>query len=320
MPALIAKIVRAMLGALMLIVLHHPANGQDKGDADKLRALALELVNKARAEHKLPPLKFGKDINEAAKMHAADMLRRDYFAHQSPEGKNVQDRYLKAGGSRWRLTAENIAYCKGCDLSTATLEQLQRGWMNSKGHRENILRKGLTEFGFSMVTEPGHPVYAVQTFLGPGIPNGLGANEKAKRLSDAELAGKALDAFNTVRKQAGHPALAQSPALDKAAQSLLPKKNMEDFDLSKMGKLTEALSAAERGNWQKLTMLAAACGGCGAEPTGADVRSFVQQWLDKPQNKEMVLNQGATHLGFALAASGKGEKIALAVIGKKQEK
>ena len=67
-------------------------------------------------------------------------------------------------------------------------------------------------------------------------------------------------------------------------------------------------------------MLAAACGGCGAEPTDADVRSFVKQWLDNPGNKTMLMKQASTQLGFALAASGKGKKVALAVLGQKRAK
>jgi uncharacterized protein YkwD len=298
-----------------------PALAQESSDADKLRVQALELVNKARAEHKLPPLQLGKEINAAAKYHAADMLRRNFYDHTSPEGKTVADRYQSAGGSRWKITAENIARCIGCDVSAKTVEDLQRGWMNSKGHRENILRQGIAQFGFSIVGEAGRPLYAVQTFTGPGVPSGLGADEQPRRLSDAEATAKALEILNKERKAAGRPAFVESPALTKAVRSLLPTPTkLDDFNLSQTGKVMEALPPAERKEWLSLATLAGACGGCGTEPTDVDVRSFVQQWLGNASNKAMVMNPASTDLAFALVASGQGKKVALAVLGRKQLK
>ena len=306
--------------AVLLRIEAVPLKAQETADAEKLRTLALELVNKARADNKLPPLQIGKDINEAARFHAADMLRRNFYDHTSPEGKNVADRYQKAGGSRWRITAENIARCTGCDVSVKTVEDLQRGWMNSKGHRENILRQGIAQFGFSVVTAAGQPLYAVQTFTGPGVPNGLRPNEQPKRLSESEVVAKALELLNKERKQAGRPALMESPALTKAVRSLLPQKKLETLSLEQTGRVMDALPSSDRKEWAHLAILAAACGGCGAEPTDIDVRTFVQQWLENGGNKAMVMNPGSTHLGFALVASGQGKKIALAVLGKKQQK
>jgi uncharacterized protein YkwD len=296
------------------------ALAQEGPETEKLRALALELVNKSRAENKLPPLQIGKEVNAAAKAHAADMLRRNFYDHVTPEGKTIQDRFIKAGGSRWQLAAENIARCTGCELGVKTVEEFQRGWMNSKGHRENILRRGIIQFGFSMVTQPGKPLYAVQTFSGPGVSNGSAGNEAAKPLSEKEVVAKALEVLNAERKKAGRPAFVESAGLTKAVRSLLPAKKLDEFNLSQIGNVMDKLPESERKAWQSLTTLAAACGGCGAEPTAADVRGFVQQWLSSPGNKTMMLNAASTHLGFALAASGQGKKVALAVIGKKQPK
>ena len=314
-------IIAKTIAAFVLIAATAPARSQEPGEAEQFRALALKLVNQARAEARLPPLTIGRESIVAAKYHAADMLRRNFYAHESPEGKTVQDRYRNAGGSRWRITAENIARCEGgCTLSTKTLEELQHGWMNSKGHRENILRQGVTQFGFSMVAAPSKPLYAVQTFTGPGVPNGLQVGEQPKRLGDAELTAKALELLNKTRKAAGRPALAENPSLAKAARALLPKKGVQNFELSQLGKLSDGLPSAERQQWQSLATLAGACGGCGAEPTDIDVRAFVQQWMNDARDKDMILNAGSTNIGFALAASGEGKKIALLVLGKKQPK
>jgi uncharacterized protein YkwD len=312
--------VRALIIGLLMLLSPFGARAQESADAETLRARALELVNKARAEQKLPPLQIGKEINGAAKAHAADMLRRNYYGHTSPEGKSVQDRFMKAGGSRWLITAENIAWCTGCGVDLATVEQLQRGWMNSKPHRENILRKGITQFGFSIVTQPGKRIYAVQTFTGPGVSGMAGAGEPGKKVNEKEAVAKALEALNKERKQAGKPALVEAASLTKAVRGMLAKQKLDDFSLGQTGKLMDALPSAERGDWAGLKILAYACGGCGGEPTDADVRFFIKEWLANASNKAMLLNGSFTHLGFALAASGQGKKVALTVIGKKHPK
>jgi uncharacterized protein YkwD len=318
----LARSIAAVLlcGFALLAAMGDAARAQESPEVEKLRLLSLEQVNKARAESKLPPLQIDKKSNEAARIHALDMLKRGFFDHNSPEGKTVQDRFLKAGGSRWKLVAENLATCTGCEMNAATVEDFHRGWMKSKGHRENILRKGVTQFGFSIVAQAGRPIYAVQVFNGPGLPNGLAANEQAKRLSDAEIVAKALELLNKERKQNGRPAFAESPALTKAARGLLTPKSLDDFSLAQINKFRDRLPAAERAEWQSISVMAAACGGCGGEATDIDVRGFVRQWMADPKNKAAFLNPASTHLGFALAASGEGKKVALSVLGRKHPK
>lgn len=309
-----------LLSAMLVVVaLAAPVAAQESADAEALRALALQLLNKSRAENGLPPLQIGKEINEAAKFHAADMLRRGFYGHDSPEGQSVKERYEKAGGGRFLLTAENIARCTDCKISTKTVEFLQSAWMNSKGHRENILSKGVTHFGFSVVWAPGKPLYAVQTFAGPGIQRGVAGGAALKKLSAAEIVAKALALVNQERKQAGRPALVESASLTKAVRAILPARNaVENFSIPELGKVKEALPAGERDDWTSLGMLASSCGGCGTDMTEADVRTFLRQWLDKGNNRDMVLNPRSTHLAFAIAASGQGKKVALAVVGRKE--
>jgi uncharacterized protein YkwD len=309
------RLPRLIAGAMIAALAPLAAQAQESADAEKMRALSLELVNKARAEHKLPPLKPGKEITAAAKYHAADMLRRNFYGHSSPEGKGVGDRFQKAGGGQWQMTAENIARCTNCEVNMKTVENLHSGWMNSKAHRENILRKGISEFGFSLVGAPGKPMYAVQTFAGPGFGGVSGG--PGKKVSEKEAVAKALELLNAERKKAGKPALVESAALSKAVRSMVPAKAVEGFSLSQAGKVMDALPKADRDDWASLKVLAFACGGCGTEPTDADIRFFVKQWLGNPNNKATLLDGDVTAMGFALAASGKGKKVALGVVGKK---
>lgn len=303
-----------LVGLLMLVTISS-AIAAETGDLERLRSEALELVNEDRAEYGLEPLELTESLNEAAQNHAEDMLERDYYAHVSPEGEAVQDRYIDAGGSRWRLVAGNIARCTGCP-SPPTIERvrnLQQGWMNSPGHRANILREGLDSFGYGIIVGEDQRLYAVQNFAGPGMPRGLQPDEEPIALSPEEQAEQALTAINTAREREDLPPLEPSDALDQAAMTLLPEG--EGGSLTLDGELFAALPQDERGAWSALSVLAAGCGGCGTEPTAADVRSFRDQWLDNPQNAGTLLAEQMTHLGFAMEAGGEGRKVAVVVVG-----
>jgi uncharacterized protein YkwD len=220
-----------------------------------LRDAALAAVNRSREEHGLPPLQLTDRLNEAAQNHAAHMFRNGYYAHVSPQGEDVQDRYRKAGGSSWELVAENIARCEGCrpPPTGATVQRLQEGWMNSPGHRANILRKGLTGFGFGIVLDAERGLYAVQTFAGPGTPRGLTDGETAQPIAPRQQTRVALDHINSARRQAGVPPLAVDDALERAAQTILPAPDdLARFDLQGGPDLFDALPAAARSHWRRL--------------------------------------------------------------------
>lgn len=293
-----------------------PVRTADSGDLAMLRQAALAAVNRSRAQHGLSPLRLTDDLNEAAQNHAGHMFRNDYYSHVSPQGEDVQDRYVKAGGSRWELVAENIARCEGCrpPPTKATVQRLQAGWMDSPGHRANILREGLTGFGFGIVVDESRGLYAVQTFAGPGTPRGLKAGETAQPIPPAQQARVALAHINAARKEAGVPPLAIADTLNRAAQAMLPPPDdLAQFDLQ--DDLFDALPEDARARWRRLSAVAGACGGCGAEPTAADVRAFVAQWLDDAQHRRSLTDSRFSHLGFALVANGAGKKVALAVLG-----
>jgi uncharacterized protein YkwD len=187
----------------MLLSAATSALGQG-ADLAAMREEALVLVNAAREGQELPPLKAGGPLNEAAQAHAEDMLARDYYGHESPEGKTVRDRYLAAGGSPVEVAAENIAMCEGCPAppDLARVRDFHEGWMQSPGHRENVLAQGLERFGFG-VAGGGDEIYAVQTFAGTGVSPALAPGETAEALSPEALAEQALAAVNRARETEG---------------------------------------------------------------------------------------------------------------------
>jgi uncharacterized protein YkwD len=120
-----------------------------------VRAAVLCLHNRDRAVHGLPPLRENARLRRAAEGHSGDMVAQGYFAHDSLSGADMVDRILGTGYARgrgWSL-GENIAWGTG---SLATAAEIQRAWMESPGHRANILRPQFREIGIGIAV--GAPV------------------------------------------------------------------------------------------------------------------------------------------------------------------
>jgi uncharacterized protein YkwD len=132
----------------------------DLRDLEEVRRQILAAVNERRRRAGVPPVKANADLDEAAQRHARDMLARNYFAHESPSGTTVRER-AKTAGYQWRTIGENIAEGQ---LSVA---EVMDTWMNSPGHRRNILDKDFKELGVGLAMGPSggtHRVLWAQNF------------------------------------------------------------------------------------------------------------------------------------------------------------
>ncbi|WP_436773009.1 CAP domain-containing protein [Yinghuangia sp. YIM S09857] len=109
----------------------------------------LSLVNTERAAAGCGPLLADAALRDLARAHSGDMADRGYFAHDTPDGKSPWDR-AKAAGIDY-LAAENIA------RGQATPEAVMEAWMNSEGHRANILNCGFGKLGVGVRTGSGGP-------------------------------------------------------------------------------------------------------------------------------------------------------------------
>jgi uncharacterized protein YkwD len=146
------------------------------------------FINKERSGRGLSTLSYDTGLQEIARYHSEDMATELYFAHESPEGETMSDRYDRFGyecrveisGDRYATGAENIAYTYA-DSNVQTESRLEnygnnetaiaRGlvnqWMNSSGHRENILRSYWQSEGIGVAIEEVNGetrVYATQNF------------------------------------------------------------------------------------------------------------------------------------------------------------
>ena len=126
--------------------------------------LLFEKVNQAREEAGLPPLDYHSDMTEYARMKSKDMGERNYFSHENPEG-DLMSAVMQQDGVSYQSWGENIAFMEfEINESFESLaEQLMSNWMNSSGHRANILSTDFSSIGIG-VYRVGNKVYATQEF------------------------------------------------------------------------------------------------------------------------------------------------------------
>ncbi|MEU4165298.1 CAP domain-containing protein [Streptomyces sp. NPDC026665] len=126
---------------------------------DRTAREVVPLTNAERASAGLPPLTADVKLTVAAQAHSADMVARDFYAHTSPEGGRPWDR-AAAAGSAHRAIGENIA----CGQRSPA--EVVQGWMDSPGHRANILKRDFTHLGIGLAGGGRAGTYWTQLFGG----------------------------------------------------------------------------------------------------------------------------------------------------------
>lgn len=128
----------------------------------RLEAQVLAAVNAQRAQRGLSPLQPTAALRELARQHSRHMLESGRLSHEGPEGRPLAARMQRAGVG-YRMVGENVAMnYNHPDPVTSAVE----GWMQSPGHRANILEGGFTHTGVGVVSENGSH-YFTQIFLRP---------------------------------------------------------------------------------------------------------------------------------------------------------
>ncbi|WP_415579168.1 CAP domain-containing protein, partial [Filibacter tadaridae] len=100
----------------------------------------LDLTNVERQKAGLAPLQIDSKLMNSARQKSSDMASKNYFSHTSPTYGSPFDQ-MKANGITYRSAAENIAQ------GQRSAEEVVKAWMESPGHRENILTPGFTHIG-----------------------------------------------------------------------------------------------------------------------------------------------------------------------------
>ena len=146
-----------------------------------------QYINEERTERGLEPLAFDTELREVARYYSGRMAREDFFAHTAPDGDTLADRYdrfgydcrVAIGDGRVATGGENLAYTfydapvrtdSGVEVYDSERELARGivdGWMNSTGHRENLLRPYWEGEGIGVYAIEGEGrlrVYATQHF------------------------------------------------------------------------------------------------------------------------------------------------------------
>jgi len=130
-------------------------------EIESLEQQCVEEVNRVRRRSKLPLLSFSEELLPVAREYSRRMAEQNFFSHSDPDGRTVRERVDEAD-IRWRMIGENLAYSNGyVNPVAASLH----GWMESPGHRRNILEPdfNLTAVG-AWIASDG-TVYFTEIFL-----------------------------------------------------------------------------------------------------------------------------------------------------------
>jgi len=124
-----------------------------------LEQQVVQLINIERKKAGLQPLTSNWELARVARYKSADMRDRNYFAHQSPTYGSPFD-MIQAFGLSYRYAGENIA------AGQSTSKEVVTAWMNSSGHRSNILNPNFTKIGVGLAKGGAYSYYWTQMFMG----------------------------------------------------------------------------------------------------------------------------------------------------------
>lgn len=113
---------------------------QSAAPAPSFERRVLQLTNTFRRQNGLAPLSYNAKLAAAAETHSQNMALQDFFSHTGLDGSSPFDR-MKAAGYNFSSAAENIG------VGYTTPEAVVQGWINSSGHRDNLLNPNLRELG-----------------------------------------------------------------------------------------------------------------------------------------------------------------------------
>ena len=120
----------------------------------------VDLTNAERAKAGCGALSVNTTLTSVAQAHSADMAAKNYFSHTGQDGRSPFDR-MKAAGYSFRTAGENIA------AGQQTPAAVMTAWMNSAGHKANIVNCAFTQIGVGYATGGSYGKYWTQEFGTP---------------------------------------------------------------------------------------------------------------------------------------------------------
>ena len=206
----------------------------------------VEETNTQRTGAGLPALSLNNKLNQAAQAKAEDMAARNYWSHNTPEG-NPPWMFFSNAGYDYKAAGENLAY--GFDTSNTTVV----AWMNSPGHRANIMNTTYTEVGFGIVNvenyqDTGPQTVVVAMYGTPQVASAAAAAPTAKPQSKPAPTPAPAQAQEQPKPVAEQPAsgtpaqeIAQNPDIVVASE-LLNEIAPESKSVARIQLLTDTVT------------------------------------------------------------------------------
>lgn len=144
------------LALTLLVPLTAPWAYTDDPEVARMEGLLARDVNAFRRDHKLIELQRTPELDAVARAHSADMARRGYLAHRSPEGDDWVARMKKAGIEGFAMAGENV----GRTSKARPNHEILTGWIHSPDHHQNLVARPYNATGIGIVRAPdGSYVY-----------------------------------------------------------------------------------------------------------------------------------------------------------------
>ncbi|MGO9215068.1 MAG: CAP domain-containing protein, partial [Syntrophales bacterium] len=202
----------------------------------------INLTNNARAFNGLPPLKENQLLNSIAESRAKDMLEKQYFAHVSPLGQQASD-IAQSVGYRYKVIAENIG-----SGDFYTNQKIIDNWMQSPGHRRNILSTDVEDIGAAVLKGKmkGAETYITVQIFGvqsPLVSQHTCVAPSKSLLNDIDLKKAEIEALRDQLNRLKHE-------LDAEKESIETDQRDTSDDNEKIQKLNERIRALnEKSLW-----------------------------------------------------------------------
>jgi uncharacterized protein YkwD len=133
------------------------------GIKPEIEKIIFNIVNEERTKRGIPKLKNSIEMTYIAELHCRNMIDQKFFSHTDHKGRSPFDRMKEYFPDiNWKTAGENVAYNFGKTPQEAA-ENLMNAWMNSTGHRKNILNKNFQYIGVGVVENNGY-FYSSQNF------------------------------------------------------------------------------------------------------------------------------------------------------------
>lgn len=225
LPAIIITLFASFIWAQPQFVMFGTRSNVLAYATDMSHGGLLSATNSQRSAHGVSTLSINSKLNSAAQAKANDMVARDYWSHQTPDGQQPWV-FIVNAGYQYLAAGENLAY--GFSTSSGAVT----GWMNSPSHKANLLSSSFTEVGFGFANSADYVGNGPQTVVVAMYGKPQGTPPPATQPAATQPASQAPQAAQNTQPSAAKPTQAEQkdPEIqeDTQAKDTEPEQQKEE--------------------------------------------------------------------------------------------